>query len=192
MKPARRCIFPLLLLAFCLIAGTPRPILAQPDGCKAHLLVGEEYFYGLKDAIDGARSNITIAIYLFKTSKFKTNRATAIQNALLRAMRRGVDITVIFERSDKQQDFISGENEKTGRRLQAAGAHVFWDRPDRKLHIKAVVIDRQIVFLGSHNLTHSALKYNQEMSLMIHSGRIAQKVIDRLNRLPRTPFRKQE
>jgi len=190
MKSACRRILPLLLFAVFLTAFTVRPVVAQPDGCKAHLLTGEEYFYGLKDAIDGAGNTITVAIYLFKTNRFKTNRATIIQNALLRAMRRGVAVTVIFERSDKPQDFINEENEKTGRRLQAAGAHVFWDRPDRKLHIKAVVIDKRMVFLGSHNLTHSALKYNQEMSLMLHSERIAQKIIDRLNRLPKTPFRK--
>jgi phosphatidylserine/phosphatidylglycerophosphate/cardiolipin synthase-like enzyme len=192
MKPARRCLFPILLFLLCLIAGAPGPGMAQPDGCKVHLLTGEEYFYALKDAIDGARNSITIAIYLFKTNRFKTNRATAIQNALLRAMRRGVDVTVIFERSDNREDFINGENEKTGRRLQAAGAHVFWDRPDRKLHVKAVVIDQQLVFMGSHNLTHSALKYNQEMSLMLHSERIAGKIIDRLNRFPRTRFKEQE
>ncbi len=157
--------------------------------CRVHLLTNGEYYYALKDAIDGARHSIFIAIYLFKTSRYPTNRATGILNALIRAARRGVQETIIMERSDDPDDFINVENAHTGRRLQEAGAKVFWDRPDRKLHIKTVVIDHHLVFMGSHNLTHSAMKYNQEMSLMLNDSVLANEIINRISRFPRTPFR---
>jgi len=187
---ARRFI-PLLIGALLLVLVTGVP-LASPghcNGCKVHLLTGEEYFYALRDSIDGAKHSIFLAIYLFKTSPYPTNRATGILNALVYAAKRGVDITVIMERSDDPESFINIENEKTGRRLLQAGAHVFWDRPDRKLHIKAVVIDHHIVFIGSHNLTHSAMKYNQEMSLMLNDPEIASKIIKKILHFPKTPFR---
>ncbi len=160
------------------------------DTCKIHLLTGGEYFYALRDAIDNARHSIFLAIYLFKTSRYPTNRATGILNALLSAAKRGVDITVLMEHNDDPESFINVENAKTGRRLADAGAKVFWDRLDRKLHIKAVVIDHHVVFLGSHNLTHSAMKYNQEMSLMLNDARIANEIIKKISRFPKTPFRR--
>ena len=69
-----------------------------------------------------------------------------------------------------------------------------WDlagalRMHPEIDIKAVVIDHHIVFLGSHNLTHSAMKYNQEMSLMLNDTGIADQIIKRISRFPKTPFR---
>ena len=174
------------ILLLGVILFTPR---GECGSCKIHLLTGEEYFFALRDAIDNAKHSIFLAIYLFKTDEHATNRATGILNALIAAARRGVAITVIMEHNDDPESFINTENEKTGRRLKAAGAKVFWDRPDRKLHIKAVVIDHHIVFMGSHNLTHSAMRYNQEMSLMLNDWKIANKIIQKISRFPKTPLR---
>lgn len=184
-------LIPLFIGIFFLVLTVVSPLITTGycGGCKVHLLAGGEYFYALRDAIDGARQSIFVAIYLFKTSPYPTNRATGILNALAHAARRGLDVTVIMERSDDPESFVNIENAKTGRRLLQAGAKVFWDRPDRKLHIKAVVIDHHLIFLGSHNLTHSAMKYNQEMSLMLNDPEIANKIIKKISRYPRYPFR---
>jgi len=190
MKRGRRTILWGLALVLCLVLVFP---VVSPAGgtsrCRIHLLTGGEYFYALKDAIDGAKHSIFIAMYLFKTSPFPTNRATGILHALIHAARRGVQVTLILEHSDDPESFINVENAKTGRQLQQAGGKVFWDRPDRKLHIKAVVIDHHLVFMGSHNLTHSAMKYNQEMSLMVNDAALAHQIIRRISRFPKTPFR---
>ncbi len=191
MKTRIRQIFLISILLFVLAFLPPlvNPGWGSHDRCKLHLLTCGEYFYALKDAIDGARHSIFIAIYLFKTSPYPTNRATIIMNTLIRAARRGVKITLIMERSDDPEDFINKENSRTGLRLQQAGARVFWDRPDRKLHIKAVIIDHHLVFIGSHNLTHSAMKYNQEMSLEVNDSTLANLMIKTLSKFPKTPFR---
>lgn len=158
--------------------------------CRIHLLTGPEYFFALKEAIDNAKHSIFLAIYLFKTNNYPTNRATGILNALLGAAKRGVEITVLLEHSDDPESFINVENEKTGERLLKAGAKVYWDRPDRKLHVKAVVIDHHIVFLGSHNLTHSAMRYNQEMSFVLNDTKIANEVIKKISLFLKTPFKR--
>ncbi len=188
-KPLRRLFIGFLLMAVVSTLSVATP--AHCGKCNIHLLTGSEYFYALRDAIDGAKHSIFLAIYLFKTDNHPTNRATGILNALLKAAKRGVEMTVIMERSDDPESFINVENEKTGRRLLRAGARVYWDRPDRKLHIKAVVIDHHLIFLGSHNLTHSAMKYNQEMSLMLNDDRIASEIINKISRFPKTPFKRQ-
>ncbi|RTZ94041.1 MAG: phospholipase [Deltaproteobacteria bacterium] len=188
-KPLRRLFIGFLLMAVVSTLSVATP--AHCGKCNIHLLTGSEYFYALRDAIDGAKHSIFLAIYLFKTDNHPTNRATGILNALLKAAKRGVETTVIMERSDDPESFINVENEKTGRRLLRAGARVYWDRPDRKLHIKAVVIDHHLIFLGSHNLTHSAMKYNQEMSLMLNDDRIASEIINKISRFPKTPFKRQ-
>ncbi len=189
MKARARLAILISILLFALTLLPPAISSGQCGNCKVHLLTGEEYFYALKDAIDGARHSIFLTIYLFKVSPYPTNRATGILNALIHAAKRRVEVTVLMERSDDPESFINIENAKTGRRLQQAGAKVFWDRPDRKLHIKAVVIDHRLVFMGSHNLTHSAMKYNQEMSLMLNDTGIANQIIKRISRFPKTPFR---
>ncbi len=177
-----------LFLFFCIV---PPCIEARAERCQLHLLTGADYYYALKDAVDQAHHSIFLAIYLFKTDKHPSNRATAILLALVRAAHRGVNITALLERNDDPSSFINIENERTGKRLQEAGANVYWDRVDRKLHIKAIVIDRQIVFLGSHNLTHSAMKYNQEMSLVISDAHLADQIIKKISSLPKTPFKRQ-
>ncbi len=190
MKRTTRAILFGLVLALCLsLVFSPVSPANGTSHCRIHLLTGGEYFYALKDAIDGARHSIFIAMYLFKTSPYPTNRATGILHALIRAASRRVRVTLILEHSDDPESFINEENAKTGRRLLRAGGKVFWDRPDRKLHIKAVVIDHHLVFMGSHNLTHSAMKYNQEMSLMVNDAALASRIINRISRFPKTPFR---
>lgn len=42
-------------------------------------------------------------------------------------------------------------------------------------HAKAVAIDDRYLLMGSHNLTQSALKYNNELSLGLDSPRLAAK-----------------
>jgi len=41
------------------------------------------------------------------------------------------------------------------------------------MHNKLIVIDQRLILLGSHNLTQSALKYNNEMSVLIDRPELA-------------------
>ena len=51
------------------------------------------------------------------------------------------------------------------------------DGPDRTTHAKMVIIDRRYLFIGSHNLTQSALKYNHEVSVRIDSPLLAEEAL---------------
>jgi len=46
-----------------------------------------------------------------------------------------------------------------------------------------MVIDRRYIYIGSHNLTQSALKYNKELSVLIDSPELAGEMTAYLNGL---------
>jgi phosphatidylserine/phosphatidylglycerophosphate/cardiolipin synthase-like enzyme len=67
--------------------------------------------------------------------------------------------------------------------MSEAGIKVRFDAPKTTTHVKALVIDGRYVYMGSHNLTQSALKYNNELSIMIDSAELAAEVTAYLNNL---------
>jgi phosphatidylserine/phosphatidylglycerophosphate/cardiolipin synthase-like enzyme len=55
---------------------------------------------------------------------------------------------------------------------------VFFDSPKRTTHTKLAVIDGRYTFIGSHNMTQSALKHNNELSVLIDSQAVADKTLN--------------
>jgi phosphatidylserine/phosphatidylglycerophosphate/cardiolipin synthase-like enzyme len=103
-----------------------------------------------------------------------------IQDAVVRAARRGVQIKVVVETPDK----LDVQNEYST--LQALGNDVarcstvyYWPKETRKadvsgklgiLHVKCVVGDGKWLFLSSANLTKYALSLNMELGVLITGG----------------------
>ena len=112
-------------------------------------------------------------MYVFKTTGGRTNPASIIKDALIKAAQRGVAIKVLLERESGPESTINSENEYTARRLAKGGVTVYFDSPRERTHAKAIVIDSRYTFIGSHNLTSSALQHNREISLLIDSEDVA-------------------
>ncbi|MEQ8164223.1 MAG: phospholipase D-like domain-containing protein, partial [Smithellaceae bacterium] len=72
-----------------------------------------------------------------------------------------------LEKSGGNDRSPDAENNRTKRFLEEKGVKVYFDSLQKTTHTKLVVIDSRLVLLGSHNLTQSALKYNNEISLLI-------------------------
>src|SRR5271157_2807436 len=103
-----------------------------------------------------------------------------IQEAVVRAAKRGVKITVVVETPDK----LDVQNEYST--IQALGDDVarcsqvyFWPKENRKadgsgklssLHVKCVVGDGRWLFLSSANLTKYAFSLNMELGVLITGG----------------------
>jgi phosphatidylserine/phosphatidylglycerophosphate/cardiolipin synthase-like enzyme len=156
--------------------GTKVPDPASPESCGAKLLKDEDYFPTLLEGIDQARQEIALTVFFFKTNGYRDNRPDRILVHLREAVRRGVRVDVVMEQG-KEGDNVSGDNADTARKLKAAGINVCMDAPDRTMHTKMVVIDRRTLFIGSHNLTQSALKYNREASVRIESPPLAEEAL---------------
>ena len=163
--------FALLLLSF---AG---PVLsADVHSGKTTLLINREYGAALLAGLREARSSIIVSCYLFKITKYPDNMPRRIANELIRARQRGVAVSVILEQSRDESDFLNRENHATAALLSRNGIDVRFDSLRKTSHAKVVVIDDRFVFLGSHNLTHSALSRNNELSVRIDSPEMARKI----------------
>jgi len=46
------------------------------------------------------------------------------------------------------------------------------------MHTKLAVIDGRYTFIGSHNLTQSALKHNNELSVLVDSPAVAESTLN--------------
>ena len=114
-------------------------------------------------------------MYVFKTTGKGTNSANRVKDALIRASKRGVNVKVLLELEEGNSSTLNEENRYTADRLSSGGVKVYFDSPQRRTHAKLVVIDKKYSFIGSHNLTLSALQHNKELSLMIESEEVAVK-----------------
>ena len=109
-----------------------------------------------------------------------------IQEAVARAAKRGVRITVVVETPDKMD--VQSEYST----LQALGDEVarcstvyYWPKENRKtdgsgklgsLHVKCVVGDGRWLFLSSANLTKYAFSLNMELGCLVTGGTLPRQV----------------
>lgn len=147
------------------------------------LLKNREYFPALKEAIDMAKGEVVLSFFRFKTKGKANNYPDIILASLGEAAKRGVKVTVLLEQSKDATESTNRENRQTMGRLRKMGVGVHLDAPERTTHTKMAVIDGKHTFLGSHNLTQSALKYNNEMSVMIESPQVAAEALEYIKSL---------
>lgn len=169
-------VFIVLFLLFLVL--TPSYVQGESHGkssLKGDITILEDsrYFDLLLNKINDSRRDIVISMYVFKTTGRSTNPASLIKDALIRASHRGGEVKVLLEREGDGGSSINSENEHTAEMLRKGGVKVYFDSPLERTHVKAIVIDRRYTFIGSHNLTASALEHNRELSLMIESEDVA-------------------
>jgi len=137
------------------------------------VLKNREYYPALTKAIDEAQKEILMSFFLFKTGVNKKNYPDRIASHLIRAVKRGISVKVILEHTGGRDKKLDEENAATGKLLQSAGVEVYYDEPRKTTHTKLVVVDRNKIFSGSHNLTQAALKHNNEISILCVSPDLA-------------------
>jgi phosphatidylserine/phosphatidylglycerophosphate/cardiolipin synthase-like enzyme len=129
--------------------------------------------------LDAANTRITLV-------SFAVYRIPNVANALVRAAKRGVKITVIVETPDK----IDSENEyctikALGQEVAACSTVYFWPKESRPvgenyksgiLHVKCVEADGRWLFLSSANLTRQAFTINMELGILIRGGTIPNRI----------------
>ncbi|MCS7365440.1 MAG: phospholipase D-like domain-containing protein [archaeon GB-1867-035] len=108
--------------------------------------------------ISRANSSIHILIYSFTSDP--------IGDALVNAHNRGIEIKVVFEKSQvsKYSEYF---------KLKEAGIEVRNDTNPKLMHHKVMIIDQVIVLTGSYNWSYSAENNNNENLIIIKSKQIA-------------------
>jgi len=177
-----RILVSVFLTILLFLPTTTAPIYSEGE-VAVRLLTDRQFFHVLSDHIGDANREIVVSMFLFKASPDGSNRANMILNELIAAQQRGVQVRVLLERTDRRNDSLNRVNLATSERLRRNGVQVLFDSPDTTTHTKVIVIDERFLFIGSHNLTHSALSHNHELSVLIDSPSLAKEVIKYLKKL---------
>jgi len=164
----RRVAVGLVLLALLLL-------LPSPAGA-ATLLVDSAFEPALVGAIDGAHREVVVGMYLFKADGPPTNRARALVRRLGAAVKRGVRVRVVLETANGRGRDVAVINHNTAKLLRDAGVTTLFDAPGRRSHGKFAVVDGHLCFVGSHNWTQSALRYNHEVSVEIDDATLGREL----------------
>jgi phosphatidylserine/phosphatidylglycerophosphate/cardiolipin synthase-like enzyme len=177
----------MLLALFLSITFLPDPAAAESHATRVTLLRNREFVQALDENIRSAKKSIQFSFFLFKATDARNNLPRQIAEELVRAKKRGVEVTVLLERPSKSRapsgDSLYSDNRRTADLLAKGGVKVYFDSPSITTHTKAVVIDEHLVFIGSHNLSQSALQHNNELSVMMDSPELASEVKAYLDRL---------
>jgi phosphatidylserine/phosphatidylglycerophosphate/cardiolipin synthase-like enzyme len=171
-------VFSLHQAGSCLAAASPKGVPA-----RVTMLADHKFAVELRNGIRQAKKSIVACFFLFKVGEKKGGEPMMLVQELLDAQKRGVDVTVEMERDALGKGMVYEQNRRAATLLSQGGVKVRFDTPKVTTHVKAVVIDNRYVYLGSHNLTQSALRYNNELSVMIDSPELAGEVTGYLNKL---------
>lgn len=169
-----------LLLAFALaVAGVGAAIqsaqeVSLPTASTPIVLYSSQTRQDLRDthlaAIDKAEKSITLIIF--------TMRDRRIIHALNRKAEDGVDVYVIYDA--RAASNLDNQLSKKVRRLKRD--------PQGITHQKILIVDDELILLGTSNMTNASLRYYVNLVMGIWSPEIAAWLQEKLGRL--TPFDK--
>jgi phosphatidylserine/phosphatidylglycerophosphate/cardiolipin synthase-like enzyme len=113
----------------------------------------------IKAALDRAEQSVLVQAYSFTSAP--------IAEALVRAHKRGVNVQVILDRSQRTQKYTISDM------LILAGIPVLFDASHTIAHNKVIIIDSVVVITGSFNFTKAAEERNAENLLIVNDSRLA-------------------
>jgi phosphatidylserine/phosphatidylglycerophosphate/cardiolipin synthase-like enzyme len=148
----------ILLVCIGLAVAPPAPS-AVPAPIAPHFTPGEEIAPLVVAEIDAAAESIRLQGYGFTHP--------AIAAALIRAHKRGVDVRLVLDRSNRTASHSQAP------RCHRAGVWVRYDASHQIAHNKVIVIDGRTVLTGSFNWTTAANDHNAENLVRLRSAEVA-------------------
>jgi phosphatidylserine/phosphatidylglycerophosphate/cardiolipin synthase-like enzyme len=103
-------------------------------------------------------------------------------NALGDAVRRAGDAGVVI-RGVMEEDQASSNVGSEMTAFRSAGLDVRLDGNPGQMHEKVVIIDEEVVFLGSYNFSRNANETNDENVLVLYSHSIAEQYCREFDRI---------
>lgn len=128
-----------------------------PTSCTNELIVGKDYSKKILKCIDDANVSIDILMFVWKwRMRDSTSDIALINQAILRAVRRGVKVSVFCN--------FKGMAEH----LNTLGINAKAWQKTKLMHAKGILIDDKLLLVGSHNLTEPAMTFNVEVSALLY------------------------
>jgi phosphatidylserine/phosphatidylglycerophosphate/cardiolipin synthase-like enzyme len=143
------------------IDGTQIETYFSPDdGVEAHI----------NDVLEGAQSSIYFLAFSFTSDQLgETVRAKANE---------GLKISGVMEEQQVKSN-VGTEYDQ----FKQAGLDVLIDGNPGQMHHKVMIVDNEIVIVGSYNFTRSAEERNDENLIMIHNEQIAKFFLQEFQRV---------
>jgi phosphatidylserine/phosphatidylglycerophosphate/cardiolipin synthase-like enzyme len=180
-RRANLILLPLLLFLLLSIFDAPLSVALPAEDVQ--LVTDAQYFQVAQKMIKEAKTSIQLM--LFEMGYYEEHPNTP-SNLLIRelidAKKRGVKVEILLEVREGE-DRTSKRNRHAGKILSEAGVEVIYDPLFKTTHAKCMVVDGQIILLGSANWTYYALTNNNEVSVLIRSKEMAKELIDYFNRV---------
>lgn len=129
--------------------------------------IGFHYSQEVVPLLEAARSTIGILMYEWKW--YGHEDAGGVQKlnlALVAAARRGVKVRCLLN-AESMGHAITKINGRTLSFLQRYGIEAKMGQFGGVVHAKMIIIDDEVLVLGSHNFTKSAFSCNQEASVIV-------------------------
>lgn len=154
---------------------------SQSRGTQSDMVVylgNYEYYAVLKGALDRAKDEIRVVLYLMRAEG--GGYAAELINRILKRTKAGVAASVVLD-----DDAVDINKKPVNRQaidtLRAKGINAVFDGTPKATHVKLVVIDRETVVVGSQNWTNSALGGgNFEFGVLVRSRKLAEDVLNGL------------
>ncbi len=143
------------------IDGTPIDVYFSPDDGVAA---------GLLDLLNAAQSSIYFMAFSFT--------ADDLGDAMRARFKDGVDVKGVME-TEQIKSNVGTEYDA----FLGAGVDVRPDGNDGQMHHKVIIIDKQIVVLGSYNFSNSAETKNDENLLVVYNPEIAAQYLAEFDRV---------
>lgn len=188
----RKAIF-LHILVLVFISGAGIFYSLTADSCQVTVedISQDKYLPAVKSALENAKYSIDIVMYFINFDpSVKKSLVNELVEELINAHKRGVKVRVIL---DQNIDFAlwneGGEWQKQDKNvalftyLKKQGIEVYYDNLFVTTHSKAIVIDKEIVIVGSANWTESSLRKNWEASCLIKSKDLAKQFLDDFSKI---------
>jgi phosphatidylserine/phosphatidylglycerophosphate/cardiolipin synthase-like enzyme len=120
-------------------------------------IIGKQFSDKVTPLINSAKKSIDIIVYDWRWYAQDPGASVQLFNqAIVRAVRRGVRVRAIAN----SNDIISV--------LRDVGIDAKKLITEKLVHIKLMIIDDEVVVLGSHNYTQSAFNLNMELSVILN------------------------
>lgn len=173
--------FSLFFLLFWIPCFAFEPEFSDAKVCR---LNDGRYYPFVLEAIEEAKSSVNVLLYLASCGYAENDKTEALLKALIKAHQRGVKVSVILEGKGggRGSPFSGGgvapENREAFLKLRKEGVSAVYDDLSKLNHGKAVIIDEELVILGSANWSRAAFESNTETNAAIRSRVFALEMLE--------------
>ncbi len=146
----------LILLLLFLAASVPAQAQQGPQDLHPFFSPMGGCTQAVVSALDAAKKSVLVQAYSFTSAP--------IAKALVDAKRRGVDVRVILDKSQRTERYTSATF------LANEGVPTYIDAAHKIAHNKVMIIDGHTIITGSFNFTKAAENGNAENLLVINNA----------------------